>query len=185
LDDDLPGYKAEGYLKRRYGGPLDVLVGRGVRFILAAIILAGFGIWFRQNSLEQAVRESAKTLAVSVDPVETSKRKDLNRGKEMVRVADVKDSTTMEPLRVSGVPDFVCDAAGSWSGGVAGVLLLLSCVFIGKRYGALVIAAAGVTLFAHASRFHVPVLQGHWWLSSAAGLLLFVVAVLFLRRRED
>jgi hypothetical protein len=185
LDDEQPGYKHQGYIKRRYGGPLDVLVGRGVRFVLAAVILAGFGVWFRQNSLEDAVREGAKTLAVSVDPVETAKRKDVSQGKEVVRLSDTKDTTRNEPLRVTAVPNFVCDAVGSWSGGIAGLLLLLSCVFVGKRYGVAVIASAGVILFGHASRFHVPVLQGSMWLSAAAGLLLFVAAVMFLRRRED
>jgi hypothetical protein len=185
LDDELPGYKHEGYVKRRYGGPLDVLLGRGVRFVLAGLVLGGFGIWFQQNSLDTVVREGTKTLAQSVDPVETAKRKDLSQGKEIVRLVDVKDKSKIEPLRSKFVPDYVCDAVGSWSGGIAGILLLLSCIFVGKRYGLAVIAAAGVTLFGHASRFRVPVVEGHWWMSAAAGVVLFVLAVLFLRRRED
>jgi serine/threonine protein kinase len=181
LDDHLPGHRHESYLKRRYGGPLDVLVGRGVRFVLAAVLLAGFGIWLRQNSFEAVVAEGAKVIATTVDPVDTSKGPNVSKAKEIIRVLDTSNRPQRE-LRVTGVPTFICDAVGSWNGGLAGLVLLLSCVFVGKKYGAAVILAAGITLFIH--RLGLPMLRGQPALAAAAGVAMLVASVMFLRRRE-
>ncbi len=69
-------------------------------------------------------------------------------------------------LEIGGVPRWASAAVGSWNGGVAGAIVLLSCVFVGKRYAVAVLAAAAL-LFAH--RYPVPVLGGQPWLAAGAG----------------
>lgn len=182
LDDELPGYQHEGYIKRRYGGPLDVLFGRGVRFVLAAMLLAGFGMWVRDNTQDAAAEQISKTVSRAVDPNQIAKDKNITTGFKAEQVFKMS-AGERKPLRVAIVPNSVCDAVGSWNGGLSGIVLLMSCVFVGKRYGVAVIVAAAAALFAH--RVSIPVLQGQPLFSAAVSVVLFSLAVLFLRRRDE
>ena len=171
----------EGYLKRRYGTPLDFLLGPPPRVVLGAVLICGFALWVKLNGAPVVANTDA--LKERLDPSEIAQGKQLAEGTvAAVRKIDVKFKSS-RPLRIGMVPDPVCDAVGSYNGGIAAALLLLSGFFAGKLLGLTVLAGAAVTLAGH--QLDVPVLQGHPWVAAGAGAGIGLLGIALFRRERD
>ena len=200
VSETLEGYVKTGYLRRRFGGPFDILLGRRVRFMLAAVVLIGAGRWAQINGANRMLDElrdfstnvqqtkdlmeqKAGAIAGSAAPVD-AKRAKLQAAKAPATTPADEASTPTDPLRVPGVPDSICDAIGSWNGLLAGTLLLLSVVPYGHLMSLTVIAACAFALFGH--EVSLPVMgEPARWLTGAVGAAVSLLAMLFFRRSED
>lgn len=193
------------YITRRYGSPLDILFGSGVRFAAAVLILAGFLVWRYQN-------DDLPRLLSAAEEVATAQRQDdavVATGRVTSAVNVVRDKISQagvqRRLQLPGMPDFMEMLLGSWGAGVAGLLLMLSIFFRGKVFGLTVMGAAAIAILG--PYFTVgdldPQIQQQLagvidqagsmlqqsnvtaqTLSMACAAGLFVVAVVFLRDRE-
>jgi hypothetical protein len=103
---------------------------------------------------------------------------------EAVRVfADFTASSNgYRPLRIARVPDWLCDAVGSWSGGLAGVLLLLSIFFDGRLLALSMFAAAALCLFGDRIPWPAATPLPASMAAVALAVAIWVLAILFLRR---
>jgi hypothetical protein len=171
----------ESYFKRRYGGPFDVLLGAHVRFALAAILLIGFGLWWNQNGGYEMKRQAAEIMAQSTDPAELATRKNLVV-KEQVKTSELEAKKEMQPLRTKWLPDRYADIVGTWNGGIAGAMLLLSLCFWGKRMGLGVIVGAGIALLAY--RYRIPFLEGNAMLAGITGVIVCLLSIMFFRQKK-
>jgi hypothetical protein len=180
-DEDHPHHH-ESYIKRRYGSPMDIAFGKQVRFAMAVIILAGFALWWNRNGGWEVKKEAANVMAASMDPTEIVKQKDISLAKVQTKTNELESKKKMEPLRVAMVPDRIADMVGSWNGGLAGLILIVSLVLGGKLLGLTVILGAGVALAGH--KLGVPVLADQAWLAALIGVGLAVVGMLFFRERK-
>jgi serine/threonine protein kinase len=182
----LEGYDRQSWFKRRYGTPLDFVLGGGVRFVLAILLLAGFGLWFKQNQGDRAVQESADIISRQrvVDINARDLKGTIVKGATGMQQAGehLVNSTGTAPLRIKGIPDKLCDVAGSWNAGIAGALLLLSIFFRGKVLSIGVLLSAAVMLMAH--RLEIPLIQDKPWFAVGAGAVLYVLSVVLLREQE-
>jgi eukaryotic-like serine/threonine-protein kinase len=190
--ESQPGYVKTGYLRRRFGGPLDVLLGRRVRFILAALLLLGSGKWVQLNGVANAleefreVGESAQRISLTLQQTaETA----IREGKVAPRVetpapaSQPTDDTYVRPLEVPGVPAWVTSRVGSWNGLVSGVLLLISVPLWGHLMSLSVIAGSVVSVFG--IQYDLPVIgAAPAWLAMAAGGLISLGGMLFFRRTD-
>jgi serine/threonine protein kinase len=141
-DERALGYRRQSYLRRRVGGPLDVVFGPQVRFIAGVVIFGVFLLWLYQNR-DYAVEEAKVLAGTRVDPAAIAGKTD----KAIVtrrdyQSADLVRRTVDLPL----VPDWIDDLLSSWNAGVAGALLIFSALFRGRVMGFLVLVGALVLL---------------------------------------
>lgn len=174
--------RKQGYIGRRYGGPLDILFGQGTRLLLAIILLAGFAKWWNQNGGQRMVKEASDILATSTDPTEIAKRQNIESVKEATKDFNKQVAASNIPLRVKAVPDWLCDAVGSWKGGLAGALLLLSVFFAGKLVGLSVMLAAAIALLGDHSS--VPVLGTRTLIAAVVAVIVWLLGIMFFRETE-
>jgi tRNA A-37 threonylcarbamoyl transferase component Bud32 len=154
--------RRRSYFNRRFGSPLDVIFGQGIRLVLALFILAGFAMWWNVNN-GQVAMDQASQLAHNINPA-----KDFKIG--------IKPA---QPLRVQYVPDWICDAVGSWNGGLIGVLLLVSAFFSGRFLGLLMLFSAALGLFGQL--IDVPILVGQSWATAVGAAVLWIIGIGFFR----
>jgi hypothetical protein len=184
----------ESWFKRRYGTPLDLAFSQIVRFALAMIVLAGFTLWFKQNSGDQAAREALEVAGSRREIDFTGQVKDL-KGNIVRASTDIKkagetvaEKTGNKPLQL--FPDRwerlnrKFEPFGGWNAGLGGMLLLLSVFFAGKMMGLLVMISALIAMWGY--RFDLPVIGYHPapWMAATAAVLLWIFAVIFFRKRE-
>jgi eukaryotic-like serine/threonine-protein kinase len=182
-DEGLEGHKHEGYLKRRFGGPLDIVFGKMPRFIAAAIILAGFAMWWNQNYGDAAKREWDKTrMQQAEDPTETAKRAG---GVAKAVIASATDTARpITPLSIKGVPEKLSTAVGSWAGLAAGLVMLLGVFVDGKRATLCAFAGAAIALFGQGMIVsYIPALESFGqYVSIGAGLLVGLGGIFLFRK---
>jgi serine/threonine protein kinase len=171
----------ESYFKRRYGTPLDVLLGAHVRFALAAILLVGFALWWNQNGGQAALKEASDLRGAREDVTITAQKKDVSHAIETFKEVDFKMKGN-QPLRTKWLPDRISDIVGTWNGGIAGAMLLLSLCFWGKRMGLGVILGAGIALLAY--RYRIPFVEGNTMLAGIAGVIVSLLSIMFFRQKK-
>lgn len=183
INESLEDYHKTGYLKRRFGGPLDILLGRRVRFLLAAAVLLGAARWVQINGVANAGDQLRSIASSKIESVQDVKGK--LTGAVVAVTKDIEASESeMKPLVVPMVPARITNAVGSWYGVVAGLLLLLSVPLYGHLMSLLVIVGAGLTLFG--SQLPLPgVGTLPAWMTAAAGAAIALGAMFFLRKSED
>lgn len=181
----------EGYISRRYGGPVALITGQAMRGAMAILLLAGFLLWQSQNSwpgvLEtyQGIRdrqqeEATDRLKASKEPV---KREPRTVRREVKR------------LHLAFVPDSITWIASSLNFGLAGVMLLLSLYWRGRLFGFAIILAALFTVLGPAYASHMQDLSlpdrmaravpsDKQQLSMLVGLATWAFAMVFLRPSE-
>lgn len=210
-DEDVPpegrAFKREHhmYITRRYGGPLDILLGSTVRFVAAALILTGFLAWRYQNKDWERITRPTGEVATAAreDVVET-----VGRGATEV-ISILREAggvqSAQKQLQLPMVPEWIEMLLSSWGAGVAGLILLLSIFFRGNVFGLMVLAAAGVAILgpyftlsdldplaqeqiaAALQQTEGMIRQANLTantLSMAIAAAMFVVAVVFLRDKE-
>ena len=168
----------ESYLSRRYGSPIDLLLGRSVRLILGILILLGFARWWNQNSGVAALTRASQMMASREDSTVTAS-KSISHGIEVIRALDVK-TAGREPLEVRHLPPWLCNALGSWQGGLAGLCLVLSALCYGRLLALGVLLGAATILFGNQA--HVLFLQDNPALAMGLGTGIIAAAMVFLRQ---
>jgi serine/threonine protein kinase len=186
-DESHPGRRGrdgerahESYFKRRYGTPLDFILGPQPRILLGVVLLVGFAVWVKING--GPVVSNTGAVTQDLDISEIAQGKQVRERVAAVRQIDVKLNVG-KPLRVPLVPDAVCDVIGSYNGGIAGALLLLSGFFAGKLLGLTVLAGAAFALLGH--RYPVPLVEGRTWIAAIAGGALGLLGIVMFRRVRD
>ena len=97
----------------------------------------------------------------------------------MQRHYEAKDAQQLR-LQFPPIPDKIEDLAGSYNGGVAGLLVLISAFFIGKRLGIAVLAAAAFIL--SGATLPIPVINGSPWIAAGIGIALGLIGIMFFRK---
>jgi serine/threonine protein kinase len=194
-DDDEFEREHSTYFRRRYGSPIDFLLGAQVRLALAAVCLIFFGLWFQKNQGTKLVDEAGRIVDTTRQIDVTGK--DITVQGTMTQAEGVASQTASafrgwsnkatQQLDYAAVPDFVQKQLGSWNGLLAGVLLLLSCFFHGRIMAVGVLVSSALTLYLH--YFTLPVLGSllidQAWASALAGLFVWIFAVVFFRTTND
>ena len=130
------------YLTRRYGGPLGIILAPALRFFIAAFLLTGFLMW-RYDNRAALVAEVEQIRGQDMDQVMVLKPPTQTEANKLATAATEGD----QPLRVQGVPDRLCDLTGSWPGGAAGLILLISSFIESSFCGLVMYGAAALALF--------------------------------------
>jgi hypothetical protein len=138
-------------------------------------LLVLFGLWMRQNA---GLKIDEDQLASRTDATDLAKKAQIKIA-EVQRHYEAKDTL---PLRLSilPIPDKIEDLAGTYNGGVAGVLLLISAFFTGKRLGIAVLAAAAFILIG--ATLPIPLINGSPWVAAGIGLALGLLGIMFFRK---
>ena len=169
----------ESYLSRRYGSPLDLLLGRGVRLVVGLLLLLGFAHWWNQNGGVQALRQVAQLAATREDAGATASKR-ISRSIEVIHYMD-SGMQDRQPLRIAHVPQWLCEGMGSWRRRLAGVCLILSSLGAGRLLGLTVLVAAAVIMFA--KQLNLPLTEQYPLASAITGLAMSATALVFLRRQ--
>ena len=201
MDDEVPWrgrYRHhESYLRRRYGGPLDMLFGRELRLIASMMILLGFGLWFGENG-GRDTRNILRSLPAQREDVSVTVKQDkVMQAEKLNKIFETKVSAETGERSfsftdggehhlstiVANLPAWLCDAVGCWNGAMAGGLLLLSMFFAGRWFGAAALLAAAAAIFGN--RVNAPFLSTYDWAPAATAAGLWLIGVIFLREPED
>lgn len=168
----------ESYLSRRYGSPLEVLLGPGIRLVMGLLFLLGFAHWWNLNGGVEALRRASQLAASPEDAGTTASR----RISGAIQVIHYIDSGAQErqPLRIPHLPLWLCDAVGSWRGALAGICLVLSAIGSGRLLGLTILAAASVIMFAN--HLDLPLTDRYPLASATTGVAITAAALVFLRK---
>jgi serine/threonine protein kinase len=165
------------YIRRRYGTPFDILIGRGVRLVTGMLILIAFGVWWSSNGALEARNVAAQLLMKREDAAVLVHDK-VQQAAMITKAVQFSDSGET-PLRIKHIPDWLCESLGCWNGGIAGLLLVASVFFGGRIMGFTVLLASAVALLG--KRWQVPLLSAAEWVIPAVAVSLWLVGVLLLR----
>jgi hypothetical protein len=166
-DRDEPRRRGPGLLS----GLLGMVLGARVRFLLGAVILAGFLLWLHQNEMLRSDR-------LTKLGEDVAGKADVQKG---IAEIEQKFAGLGRPLELPMVPASVAVWFSSLNAGVAGLLLVLSAFFHGWKVSLLVLPGAAVTLAGH--YFGIPGLGpiGAAQVSMVAGMTLALLGMVFLR----
>ncbi len=138
----------ESYLKRRFGGPLGLILGPTVRFACAAALLVGFMMWMNQNNL-LPTSDTAQVVKAAIDrPIVEAA--DPTRAGTGFKDSNMQPVTMGElpgkykPLSFKLVPAFITNFWHNFNPGLAGLLLLLSVPFRGSKFSVAIVLAAAI-----------------------------------------
>ena len=157
---------------------MDILTGRMIRFIVATILLVGFGTWWNNNGGAEVQNTVYKMSASRQDEAISVAKNTITRAIQTQRDYEISGPGHI-PLRIYPIPDWLCDGIGSWNGGLAGALMLLSIFFAGRILGLTMFVAGAVTMFSHT--LGLPLLDGHTAFAAAGGIILWLLGVIFFR----
>ncbi len=148
---------------------LNLLLGARMRFALAVILLGACALWMHQNGL---IPQQVSSKEVSLDSLKQL---------QLTQADDAK------PLELPLLPAPVLTVLSGYGVGLAGLVLLLSCLFRGKKMTVFMLPAAGVILVGHLipgfSAQKLGPLQGQHLIWAVGGAIA-VVGLLFGRRRQ-
>lgn len=177
-----------GFVKRRYGGIVGLLIGPQARLVMGLIVLLGFALWLRQNDNLRPAEWLAAGRAVASQAADRINEAIGNVSGEDVegsgaKVVLPKDSGRRAPLELPLLPPALTRLWADFGAGVASLLLLVSAAFSGIRLGWFVIPGAAFLLAGHTVGELVPQL---WLLSGtqvlqAAGLGWALLGLLLVR----
>jgi serine/threonine protein kinase len=153
-DVSIYGFERKRSIWKPFAPLVNLVLGPTMRFLVGAALFTGCLLWIHQNRLisSQQIKESAESL------------KDLDVGKLKEGLADVDklkeelaektqalkipDKETL-PLRLPLVPAAVTNLFNSFNSGVAGLILLFSAFYSGRKIGILLWPAALVAFVGH------------------------------------
>jgi serine/threonine protein kinase len=164
----------ESYFKRRFGTPMDFVLGPAPRVLVGAMLVALFALWVQQNG----GIEYSNTANFNPQDIVEGKVKQISN--EIKNKVDIRVKGKKQ-LQLPMVPDWICSITGSnYNGGVAGAILLLTAFFAGKRLGVMVWLGAVIALFAY--RYNVPLLFDRPWIAAGIGAGVAVLGIFFFRK---
>jgi len=157
---------------------MNLLLGARMRFVVGALLVIACVLWMHKNDLIPG------SLKEQTGSVESLKQVNL----ESIKQIRLGDASEAEPLTIPLAPSIVTELLSSYSAGLAGLVLLASCIFRGKKMTVFMVPAAGIILAGHlipkVGELSVGPLQGQHLVWAAGGVLV-VLGVLFGRRRDD
>lgn len=179
-DDGDPKRKRQSAFARRYGSPIDWIFGQKIRFILAVAILAGFAMWWNQNGGQVVKKEAADTMGTREEVTETV-LKDPTKAISTAKDFNVKVKQDV-PLKITGVPEVLTTAVGSWGGAVAGAILAIGALFSARLVGFAVLLAAAIALFG--PMLTLPVIgPPPFWMCNIAAAAVALFGIFWFRGR--
>jgi hypothetical protein len=175
------------WLRRRFGTPIDWLLGSGLRFVAAMLILMCFAIWWQQNKgskaldRAEAVVSTRRELEISSSDMTKLSGQIKVVGQDFARGAEEAiRGTGARALDLPFVSPMVCKALSGWNAAIAGIILLLSVFCSGRLMAVTVLLAAAVALVGH--WFNIP---GYGfpaaWTTAAAAAIMGFIALFFFR----
>jgi serine/threonine protein kinase len=178
------------WFQRRFGSPVDFVLGQQMRFILAVIILAAFALWWQQNKGREALEETAAIVQNHREiDIASAKKGQISEqvsdaGKDLIRGAEhAVESTSGKTLEVPLVPLAIRQRLSGWNAGLAGAILLISIFFMGRLLSIAMLFAAGIALFGTA--LTLPAIgQPPIWMVALAAAMAALFALVFLRPVE-
>jgi eukaryotic-like serine/threonine-protein kinase len=185
-EEGLEGYEHQSYLKRRVGGPLDVIFGKMTRLALAAVVLAMFGLWWNQNYGARAKAEAQAITQTQMKSADQIVKEGGTKIAEAIGAATTGGAN--KPLAIPMVPEWITTAVGSWSGLAAGLILLACVLPEGKRMTIAAWVGAAICLFATGLiTAYVPAVPETLRMPIAAGtgLIIGLGGIFMLRRIND
>jgi hypothetical protein len=185
-EEGLEGYEHQSYLKRRVGGPLDIIFGKMTRFALAAVVLALFGLWWNQNYGARAKAEAQAITQTQMKSADQIVKEGGTKIAEAIGAATTGSANV--PLKITMVPEWLTAACGAWTGLAAGLILLIAVFPEGKRMTLAAWLGAGVCLFGAALlTSYVPAVPEALRvpISAGAGLAIGLGGIFMLRRLAD
>ena len=178
------------WFRRRFGTPIDLLLGNHIRFLLAVALLLGFAIWWHQNKGIQALDRAAQVVSTHRElEITNPDMKKLSGEIKTITQNAASDAqialnqSGTRPLDMPMLPFMVRRALSGWNAAIAGIILLISIFCTGRLMAITVILAAAIALV------------GHWypipgygslqpWMTAAAASILGFVGLLFFRTQE-
>jgi hypothetical protein len=156
IDDGHVHRKHESYIQRKYGNIGGLILGAQVRFLLGLGLLAVFSLWMYQNNptFVSDVAHHLPTPNQTAQPIPPSlPAPDVTINDHPRPLAN----DTIDQALPRGPVSKVLGIIGSYPGGLAGAILVLSSLFRGLRMGiAIFISAAVIVLGGRA--FPIPTL---------------------------
>jgi serine/threonine protein kinase len=178
-DDDFERIH-ESYFKRRFGTPLDMLLGQQLRFAIAAVLLLCFTLWFSQNQEAIFGLNEAFAVDVNANPDETITAGGSNVRGEIDASAWWKRMWTAgEPVELLGLDPAVTKWVSGFRVGVAGLLMILGAFFYGRLLSLANIVSMLLIIVV------APFLGANAWIVVLAGVAVWGLGLFFLRVSED
>jgi hypothetical protein len=174
------------WFRRRFGTPIDWVLGSGLRFVAAMLILLCFAIWWQQNKgskaldRAQAVVSTRRELEITSSDMTKLSGQIKVVGQDFARGAEEAiRGTGSKALDLPFVSPLVCKALSGWNAAIAGIILLLSVFCTGRLMAITVLLAAAVALVGH--WFNIPGygFPAAWITAVAAGIMGFVALIFF------
>jgi hypothetical protein len=182
-DDSGGGRKRQSYLQRRHGGLLGLMLGPTVRFPIALALLAVFFLWFHKANPDFP-QNAGKLAKESVDQTQdqlsdSGVTNDLELQAKPAH-AGMSVETNRNDVEIPGIRPAIRHQLSGYPVGLAGALLLISCLFRGWKVGLMTIAGAAVMVVGNRwipgfGRLSAPML------SCALGAGVSVIGILFGR----
>lgn len=178
----------ENWFSRRYGSPLDLAMSQQARFVLAALVLFGFAVWWKQTRGQAYAQEGQAVLNSSrvIGEDETKQVSDRIVRTGQVAADGVKRaegaSEGNEYVLPGPFPDALKRGVGSYNGVLAGFLLLTSVFYVGNLMGFGVMVGALVALVGH--KLGLPVIGDKAWLAGSLGVFLWMVSIVLFREQD-
>ncbi len=181
-DDEQDQREHLSWFQRRFGSPFALIFGHQVRFVLAVLILIGFGVWWRQNK-GLAALEQVQGIAQTHREIRAERVRGGQIDAQYVIESgrDALEHSGTTPLNIPHMPEVVNLALSGWNAALAGVILLVSAACRGKLMSFTVLLATLVALFGH--WFVLPGIGSPQpWMSAAAAGIIAFLGIFFLRR---
>jgi tRNA A-37 threonylcarbamoyl transferase component Bud32 len=179
-------YVRESYFRRRYGTPVQFLTGSLLRFGLSLVLLAIFANWWNVAHATDIVT-SAKQIT-SAEAVEATKLVASKRANSAEIISQAKAGMATKEgthkVTVAFLPDRWTDSLNPYAFAVAGLLLLVGCIYSGRALGIAMYLVAAIALFGYVITLPV-VGQLNFFITSLIALGLWMFSVIFLRVKRD
>lgn len=182
--ESMPGYVRHGYLRRRYGTPMQILTSSMLRLAMGLILLTVYANWWNMNHGQSVLstaneilttRQEDKTIIASQKEISTA---------TVVRAVEATAQADEKPLIIPMVPKSLTEPIKPSALLVAGSLLLLGIFFRGTWLGLGMYLAAAVALAGYL--VHLPVIgYPSIWMAYLAAVGIWVFSIIFLRAQTD
>jgi hypothetical protein len=145
-DAEIVHRKHESYLQRKYGSVWGLLMGAQLRFLVGLGILAGFLLWMYMSNPDFLHKLARRGVQESSQAIDKASGEDRYQAEPQPEV-DVNLVTPTKPLEIPHNPvplrfsEKILAIIGSYQGGLAGVLLVISALFRGVKMTFYMIAA--------------------------------------------
>jgi hypothetical protein len=150
-DEEIVHRKHESYLQRKYGSIWGLLLGAQLRFLVGLGILAGFLLWMYMSNPDFLHNLAKKGAQESSQAIDKASGEDKYQTEPQPQV-DVNLVTPTKPLEIPHNPvplrfsEKILAIIGSYQGGLAGALLVISALFRGVKMTFYMVAACTLIL---------------------------------------